>query len=350
MKPLRVMQSYPAIRPTTNPYITMLDRSLAATDGIEHLRFDWRRALLGRYDVLHLHWPETLFNSSSLPNRMAKRALFAALIVRLRLSRVAVVRTVHNLQLPSDVTRFQRLLLTQVERATALRIRIGETTVLPADQPSVEILHGDYREWFAASPRREAIGGRLAFVGLIRRYKGVEDLISAFRSIPEASEGLTLAIAGQPTSDGLADEIQGLAAGDARISVRLGFLDDDEFVAAMTEARLVVLPYRFMHNSGSVLAALSLDRAVLVPRNDANTALSREVGPGWVLMYDDELDAAALRAAADAVTAAPPDERPDLSRRGWDDAGRRHAEAYALAVDLRSDSRRAPQRGSSAAE
>lgn len=348
MKPLRVMQSYPAIRPTTNPYISMLDRSLGSTDEIEHLRFNWRRALFGRYRVVHFHWPETLFNSSTPLKRAAKVALVAALIVRLRLSHVAVVRTVHNLELPSDATRLQRQLLTQLERATTLRIRIGETTALPHNQPSVEILHGDYRTWFAAAPRQEAVVGRLGFVGLIRHYKGVEGLISAFRGIPEAPDHVTLAIVGQPTSRGLAEEILELAAGDRRIIVRLGFLDDDSFVAAMTEAQLVVLPYRFMHNSGSVLAALSLDRPVLVPHNDANHALSREVGPGWVLMYDGELDAAALRTAARTVATASPADRPDLSRRAWDDAGRRHAEAYAEAVRLRSGPRRARRNRSAA--
>ncbi|CAN5311004.1 GDP-mannose--glycolipid 4-beta-D-mannosyltransferase [soil metagenome] len=335
MTPLRVMQSYPFVRQTTNPYIALLDRSLASTEGIEHMRFSWKAALFGRIDVLHLHWPETLFNSSTAVNRLVKRALVAALVLRLRLGTVAVVRTVHNIELPADVTGFQRMLLRQIERATDLRIRIGETTALPDNQPSVQILHGDYRSWFATSPRRPAVRGRLGFVGLIRRYKGVESLIAAFRAVSEQSGDLTLAISGQPTSESLAAQLRELAAPDSRITLRLGFLDDDEFVGAMTSSQLVVLPYRFMHNSGSVLAALSLDRAVLVPRNDANTALAREVGTGWVLMYDGDLDAEILGRAAEA-TVVPPDLPPDLSARGWDDVGQHHAAAYLSAVQLRS--------------
>ena len=41
----------------------------------------------------------------------------------------------------------------------------------------------------------------------------------------------------------------------------------------------MVLPYRQMHNSGAVLAALSLDRPVLVPATDQR-GLGAEVGPG----------------------------------------------------------------------
>jgi beta-1,4-mannosyltransferase len=343
MPPLRVMQSYPVVRPTTNPYIAMLDRALAATPDIEHLRFDWRRALVGRVDVVHLHWPETLFNSSTGLNRMAKRALFAMLVLRLRLGRVAVVRTVHNLELPRDVSRFQRMLLTQVERATDLRILIGETTSVPPDQPSVRILHGDYRSWFAGIPRRTAVARRLAFVGLVRRYKGIETLITSFSATIVDSPDLSLVIAGNPTSETLAEEIRELAGDDPRIILRLGFLDEDEFVAAMTEAQLVALPYRFMHNSGSVLAALSLDRRVLVPRNDANEALAREVGEQWVLMYDGQLDDVAIREATKTMGQVP-DAPPDLAGRSWQDVGRLHADAYRRAAGLRGARQRARTR------
>ena len=92
-----------------------------------------------------------------------------------------------------------------------------------------------------------------------------------------------------------------------------------------TESQLVVLPYREMHNSGSVLAGLSLDRPVLVPDNDVNRALSLEVGPDWVLTYAGELDGAVLKEALDQPR---PTGSPDLSARGWDRVSKDHVEAY----------------------
>jgi hypothetical protein len=83
-----------------------------------------------------------------------------------------------------------------------------------------------------------------------------------------------------------------------------------------------------------VLAALSLDRPVLVPRNAPNEALAAEVGPEWVQMYDGEVDADALLEALRAVRAISGD-RPDLSRREWDDAGAAHAAAYREALRAR---------------
>ena len=87
-----------------------------------------------------------------------------------------------------------------------------------------------------------------------------------------------------------------------------------------------MLAYRFMHNSGSVLAALSMARPVLVPRNEANEALAREVGAAWVLMYDGDLDAPTVVEAWRAASTLT--GSPDLSRRDWADAGRAHRDAF----------------------
>ena len=62
----------------------------------------------------------------------------------------------------------------------------------------------------------------------------------------------------------------------------------------VSESELVVLPYHQMHNSGSVLAALSLDRSVLVPDSEFNRSLAEEVGPGWVVTYDGDLTAESI--------------------------------------------------------
>lgn len=333
MRTVRVLQSFGPPRPTTNPYITMLDEALAATPGLEHVRFSWREALTGRYDAIHLHWPETLLGGRTRWRSAAKRAAFAALLVRLAVRRTAVVRTVHNLELP-DAGRVDRFLLGRVEALATLRVTISAATRLPAGVPTETVLHGHYRDWYGRYPASEPVAGRLAFVGLIRRYKGVEQLLDAFARTDGALPGLTLTVSGRPSSAALADEVRAAQARDPRIAAHLDFLPDAELVAAVTSAELVVLPYRFMHNSGTVLAALSLGRPVLVPRNAANDLLAAEVGPGWVHTYDGDLTADDLVAALTALRRDPPPAAPDLGAREWDDAGRRHLAAYRRAVDL----------------
>ena len=325
-----VLQSFPVPRVTTNPYIVMLDQTLRSSAGIEVLNFSWRRALSSPYDVFHAHWPEILVRGTSPAKQLAKQFLFLLLLLRLRLRRTAVVRTMHNLKLPSDVSPIERVLLRALDRATTARIRLNASTDAPADEPGAVIVHGHYREWFKPYAKYPPVPGRLAFVGLIRHYKSVDALISAFQEVGSAD--LSLHISGAPTSPELAHGLRQQAQGDEhRIAFNFGFLSEEDFVRAVTEASLVVLPYREMHNSGSVLAALSLNRPVLVPDNEVNKALSAEVGAGWVLRYEGELRGEHILAALNEAEGRTSDE-PDLSQRDWRHTGDKHLATYHQAL------------------
>lgn len=325
------MQSFGAPRPTSNPYVHMLDDALAATPGVEHVRFDRRQALFGRLDAIQFHWPETLFGAGTGAKAFARRAFAVALRARISLGRVAIIRTVHNVELPNDVAPWQRRYLEWVERRTDHRIVLNDLTELPEGAESTLIPHGHYREWFADVEKTDAAPGTLGFVGLVRRYKGVEDLIRVFRDTADVAPDLRLHIAGNPTSAGIADEVRESAKADGRIELDLRYLSEPDFARAVMGSSGIVLPYRFMHNSGTVLAALSLNRPVLIPRTAVNDALSAEVGRGWITMFDDELADSDLLAFAEAIRTLPEGE-PDLSARDWDRAGVAHRDAFRRAI------------------
>ncbi len=325
------MQSFGAPKPTTNPYIHMLDQALGQTPGLEHVRFDRRQALFGRLDAIQFHWPETLFGAGTGVKGFARRLFAIALRVRLSTGNVAVIRTVHNVELPKDATPWQTRYLKWVERRADHRIVLNNLTDLPDGAQSTLIPHGHYREWFSDVARVEAVPNTLGFVGLVRRYKGVEDLIRVFRETSATDPDLHLHIAGNPTSAEIEGEVRENAAADPRIDLDLRYLSEEDFATAVMGCTGIVLPYRFMHNSGTVLAALSLDRPVLVPRTAVNEQLSAEVGPGWITMFDGDLDASDLRAFAAAVRTAPTSP-PDLSARDWDDAGTAHRDVFRAAA------------------
>lgn len=340
--PVRVLQSFSTPRATTNPYIVMLGDALEAQDGLDLRRFSWRTALAGGYDVVHLHWPETLFAARSAARRTAKRWAFLAWVLRLSATRTPVVRTVHNLEHPRDVTRLESVGLRAVDRLTTARVVLNDVDAAPVPAevgaaraarsvPTARIVHGHYRDWYGRHARADARASHLAFVGMVRRYKGVERLLAAFDETRADAPWLTLTVAGAPSSPRLARAVEAAAARDRRISAVLGFLDDARFVQEVTAAQVVVLPYDHMHNSGAVLAALSLDRPVLVPDNEVNRRLGEEVGPGWVLCYE-RLTGAELLAAVAATRHRTDGARPDLSARGWDDVGRAHLEVYRAAL------------------
>lgn len=333
-RPLVVLESFPRPRPTTNPYLVMLGDSIAAQPGVELHTFSWRRALLGGYDVFHVHWPEILVDGHSPLKKLVRQLFFVALLLRLRLTRTPLVRTLHNLELPRGISRRERVLLRWAERWTTLWITINASTPVPPDRRSVTIPHGHYRSWFAHHPKPAPVPGRFGYFGLIRTYKGVQALVEAFRGV--ATPGATLRVGGRPSGAELAEAIRSAAGDDERIGLHFEFLTDEELVELVCESELVVLPYREMHNSGGALTALSLDRPILVPDNPTNRALADEVGPGWVFTYQGSISATALQDALEQVRRAADDPRhpasPDLSGRDWPGAGASHVAAFRQAV------------------
>lgn len=331
---MRVMQTFGEPRGTTNPYIVMLRAALIEEPAVEHIPFSWRAALTGRYDVLHIHWPDALLAARHWWTRAGKRVALACLVTRVRLRRVAVVRTVHNITPPSGPF-LDRALIRALERHTDVRVRIAAVTPEVAGVPSVLIPHGHYRTWFDGMPRAATIPGRLGYAGLIKPYKGVERLVDAFAEASAIDPTLTLRISGKPANEAIERRLLTATERLSGLDTTLRYVSEQAFVDVVTSSELVVLPYRFMHNSGTALAALSLGRPILVPGNDLNRALSAEVGAGWVHLFDGELTAGMLLDAIQVVRAEPPRAAPDLSARGWHDVGARHARAYQLAVDRR---------------
>lgn len=328
---MRVLQSFPTDRPTTNPYLLQL----AAVLQREHtvVGFGWKRAIVGRYDVFHAHWPEALLHGSSPTRSFARRLLFRGLLARLRLQRTAVVRTLHNVRSHEAAPRNEQLLLDKFDRRTTLWIRLNDSTPVPPGALVRTIGHGDYRDWFAELSDREPVEGRLLFFGLLRAYKGVENLIDVFRalSLTDDPGELSLHIVGRPYTPEVAHDVAGRAAEVDRVTLRLGHASDDVLAAEIRESTLVVLPYREMHNSGAALLALSLNRPVLVPSNTVTQALRSEVGGEWVQTYEGDFSASALTGALDRVRGIQEGPAPDLSARDWPGIAAAHVAAYEAA-------------------
>ena len=325
--PIVVLFSTEQPGPTTNPYLSQLYAALPAS--LEQRHFSMREALTGDYDVLHLHWPEYLLRHPRRLGSWAKRACVLLLLLRLRVRRTPVVRTLHNVQPHEDGGRLERWLLRGLDRATIRWIRINAAT--PARAPATDtILHGHYRDWFAGMPRPLPERGRLLHFGLIRPYKGVESLISAMEALDDPLARLR--ICGRPADARMREEIEQACLRDARISAQLAYVDDAALAREVGLSELVVLPYRQMHNSGTLLLALSLQRPVLAPWSEANAAVAEEVGPGWVHLYHGELDPGLLAAALARLRTGERPRPPDLSRREWPAIGLAHHAAYREAL------------------
>lgn len=328
-RPLGVLYSFGPPANDANPYVHLLLESVSSAATVHY--FSWKFALFGSYDVFHVHWPETLLRRPTLKGRLLCRALLLLLLGRLAVSGVPIVRTEHNLRPHESGNRIETLLLNLLDKRAAAWVVMNEVGVeRPVRNPTC-IPHGHYRDWYQLPLAYERKSGSLLNFGLIRPYKGVEDLVSTFKGLP-SQMGLHLNIMGKPQSAESGKDLSDRIGDAPNITADLRHIPDPDLTLAIAQASLVVLPYRAMHNSGALLLALSLDRPVLVPKNAMTDALAAEVGPQWVQRFEEPLTADVLVAAAEAAKYIS--GRPDLSRREWSEIGARHLYTYRLAADL----------------
>ncbi|WP_210509053.1 glycosyltransferase [Naasia sp. SYSU D00057] len=323
---MRVLQTFSFDDPRDlNPFGRLLVASLPAE--VLALPFDWRRAVAGRYEVLHVHWPEYLYRAPRPWAQPIKTVLCALLLLRLALTPVALVRTVHNVAPHEAGSRLERAFLRALERRTDISILMNTATA-PIGRASVLIPHGHYRDsvddWTPVAPTE----GHVVLFGLLRPYKGIEELIAAFRSLPEAAT-YSLTVAGEVSTRGYGDVIQRLAGDDDRIALVLKRVDESALLDLVRSAQLVVLPYRTMLNSGAALLALSLNTPILIRDTPVGRELLDEFGPDAVHTFSGNLTSASLKEALDHSRAL--DRRHfavDMGRRDWSAIGAATAEAY----------------------
>lgn len=309
----------------TNPFITQLFEAVRH-EGIDALGWTYARAM-GRYDVLHVHWPEFLVSKKTLMRRVAARALFIGMLIRITLFNTPVVRTVHN-EAPHDgLRRIDAWLISRLDKHVRIEIHMSSASFREAKHRSTIIPHGDYREWYRDTPPTEPIRGRIGYVGSIRPYKGLESLLSAFENTPR-DLALKLDIHGHAASARYAQKIATLCRADSRVSFSDGFLDDDALAREVRRSQMIILPYNSILNSGVALLALSLDRPILGPDTESMRELRDEFGPDWVHLFRGALSSSDIVLAMGSLDAARVQPSPHMKSRSWEVIGRRHREVY----------------------
>jgi glycosyltransferase involved in cell wall biosynthesis len=177
--------------------------------------------------------------------------------------------------------------------------------------------------------------------GLLRPYKGIENLIEAYRQIAGGggSREAELWILGNPRMDvrplrRLADE----AGGRVRFVTR--FVDDAEIPAIFRRADLVILPYLDAEHSGVLYTGLAFGKPLVLSAvggfpEVAETGAARLVPPGNTAalasalteLVGDEPARAEVAAAATRAAAGP---------YSWDETARRTLDLYRELIEARS--------------
>ncbi len=152
----------------------------------------------------------------------------------------------------------------------------------------------------------------LLFFGLIRPYKGLEDLLGVFNALPrEEAERLWLTVVGE-TWEGCTEPAQLIA--DSPHRDRITFVNEyvpDEVVgAAFAHADVAVLPYRRSSSSGILHVAMSCGMPIVVTRvGGLPEAASGSAGAVFIPPGDPAMLKEGLMKAAALVGQKFPDPR-----------------------------------------
>jgi beta-1,4-mannosyltransferase len=308
-----------------NPYQAELEKALDSL-GIKVLRPDNLKLLCRDYragvekvDLVHIHaLPQFGWSLIALRGYIA----FYQRLVWLRIMGVKLVLTMHNLENHESRNRWienlaVRCFAPQIEgiivHGKSAKQLIEARWRRPKGNPLHIIPHGHY-----IGSYKNEIGGEAArmhfgfnasnlvflFLGQIRPYKGVVELVNAFRL--HTKQNARLIIAGKPIDKEIRNEIALLTEGDSRIRFVPGHVADDDIQLYMNACDVVVLPYRRVLTSGAAVLAMSFGKPCIAPRAGCVTDMLDEKG---AIFFDPTVSGDLERALQKTI---------DFRHRFWD--------------------------------
>jgi len=268
-----------------NPYQQLLIAALRRT-GVDCQASPWTwrlRSLIegSSLDILHFHWTHYWAEGAPLWKFSLGLPIFGRDLARFKRRGGRVVWTVHNLQGHErlNATR-DRIFTSLIARAAdAVIAHTNSAAELVSARFSLEasrvqvIPHGNYTEHYPNDITQEIARHQLGipidetvilFFGALRPYKGILELISAFRSMAVSARARLL-IAGRPCDPIYEREIRTAVDQDPQISLHATFVPDLDVQLFMNAADVVVFPYRDMLTSGALVLAMSFGRPSIVP-------------------------------------------------------------------------------------
>jgi len=273
----------------------------------------------GKPDILHLHWTHGFVVGSTCVKTFLKALRFLTELVLARLIGVRVVWTVHNLlqheRKHSGLELFFNRILVWlydqlIVHCDAAIEELMRSYRLPGRfRHKIKVIpHGNYVSSYPNQVSREEARGRFGlamdelvflYLGQIRPYKGVPELIDAFLKVdhPDAR----LLIAGRPATEEVKAQIREWSERDDRIQAFLEFIPDTDIQLYMNAADVVVLPYRDILTSGAALLAMSFGKPIIAPRLGCLAEVIDEGAGGF--LYDPDDGGGLLQAMQQAVSA-----------------------------------------------
>lgn len=272
------------------------------------------RRMLG-YRIIHIHWPAFKTNLP-LPFQKQLSYFIAKGTIRwLKILQFKIVWTIHNVtpheaQTSNDLDIARRLASTADLKIVHSPFTITQMRAKGMNLSNIKVIpHGNYIGHYpdtiskVDSRSRLRIKNRefvILFFGLIRPYKGVDDLLSTFMQIAKKNPTARLVIAGKCLDDDLRGQIQ-IAQKTYNIDFYPNYIKDEEVALYFKACDVVCLPFKALTTSGSALLALSFGTPIIAPREGALHDFPDNIGYLYRPQDSDALRISIMNAAGDST-------------------------------------------------
>jgi glycosyltransferase involved in cell wall biosynthesis len=281
-------------------------------------------------DVLHCQWLTLPALDASLLPRAQPRVMTAHYVLPPRPSRR---------QLLSARRAFGAMDAVVAHSAHgAARLR----EVVGLDPGRVRVIHHGAFDYLTRLPQEKPLptelvgaeGPVILFFGLLRPYKGLDDLLGAFRQVPDAE----LWIVGNPRME--VEPLRRLAAAvPGRVRFLTRFIDDAEIPAIFRRADVVVLPYRDAEHSGVLYTGLAFGKPLVLSAVGGFPEVAAQGAARLVPPEDPAALAAALtELVGDEAARTALGEAAASAAAGsysWDEAARQTLDLYRELLEAR---------------
>lgn len=241
-----------------------------------------KKARKENLDVVHLHWLAPYIQEENLPETLFKTFSTALKLLLLKLNNYKTVWTAHNIESHDGknhrTERIFKRLCTKflfdkiITHCNSAKREVKRNYRATENQVKV-IEHGNYIDSYPNKIGKAEARGKLDLeaektvflcFGQIRKYKGISELVEKFRKIESRKAALIIARNNNDTE--LASKIKKRASEDHRIEIYDHFIPKEEVKIYMNASDCIVLPYRKVATSGTLILAMSFGKPVIAPR------------------------------------------------------------------------------------
>ncbi|TJY43453.1 glycosyltransferase family 4 protein [Cohnella pontilimi] len=245
-------------------------------------------------DIVHVHWVHHAYQHRNPLLFIVKSFIFVLTMVWLKLKKVQLIWTIHNLY-PHEVKfrkmeRFMRTLICRfcgklIVASESIKKKVMAEFNVPANKIYV-VKHGHYLGVykpqgvdFRSRYHIHEADGVYLFLGAIKAYKGVEDLIESFQAIKTPNRYLIIAGKADREMEAYLKRLDNTE----NIIPDLRFIPDEEVADLIRAADVMVMPYKEITTSGTAILGLSFQKLIVMPENDFIDEYFRE---DMVVRYD----------------------------------------------------------------